>query len=69
VETALDRQGRIPIPPSLREFARLEALHPVIVLGVKDRIELWQPDAWREHAREILTHLRDAFTVDGPVGL
>lgn len=69
VETALDRQGRIPIPQSLREFAELEPSSPVMVLGVKDRIELWKPESWRAHSREILTRLKDAFDVEGPLGL
>jgi len=69
VETMLDRQGRIPIPQSLREFAELAPAHPVMVLGVKDRIELWKPETWRAHSREILAHLKAAFDVDGPLGL
>jgi MraZ protein len=40
----IDRQGRMPIPPHLREFARLE--DDVLVVGVIDRVELWSPAVW-----------------------
>ena len=45
-EVEIDRQGRMPIPAHLREFAKLEA--EVLVLGVIDRVELWDPTAWAE---------------------
>lgn len=69
VETALDRQGRIPIPSTLRDFAGLDVSQPAILLGVKDRIEIWKPEAWRAHSRELLVSLKDAFTVEGPLGI
>jgi transcriptional regulator MraZ len=42
----IDRQGRMPIPALLRTFAALES--DVMVLGVIDRIELWNPTRWAE---------------------
>ncbi|HEY7439988.1 MAG TPA: division/cell wall cluster transcriptional repressor MraZ [Acidimicrobiia bacterium] len=42
-----DKQGRVPIPQNLREYAGLE--RDVMVLGVDNRIELWNPVRWREH--------------------
>ena len=41
-----DKQGRFAIPQALREFARLE--RDVMVLGVDNRVELWNPVKWRE---------------------
>lgn len=41
-----DKQGRFAIPQPLREFARLE--RDVMVLGVDNRVELWNPPRWRE---------------------
>jgi MraZ protein len=41
-----DKQGRFAIPQPLREFARLE--RDVMVLGVDNRVELWNPVRWRE---------------------
>ena len=45
-EVEIDRQGRMPIPAHLRTFAGLES--EVLVLGVIDRVELWNPAAWAE---------------------
>jgi MraZ protein len=45
-EVEVDRQGRMPIPAHLREFAGLES--DVFVHGAIDRVELWNPTAWAE---------------------
>jgi MraZ protein len=45
-EVEIDRQGRMPIPALLRGFAGLES--EVLVLGVIDRVELWNPTTWAE---------------------
>ena len=45
-EVEIDRQGRMPIPAHLRDFAGLES--EVLVLGAIDRVELWSPSAWTE---------------------
>jgi MraZ protein len=45
-EVDLDRQGRIAIPPHLREFARLDG--DVLVHGAIDRVELWNPEVWAD---------------------
>jgi len=47
VEGALDNQGRLLVPPSLRAHADLETGSPVVIVGVKNRIELWNPEKWR----------------------
>jgi MraZ protein len=49
-ELAPDRQGRVPIPAHLREFAGLE--RDVIVAGVGNRVEIWDAEAWRQRDRE-----------------
>lgn len=46
----LDKQGRIMIPPNLREFADLEK--DVIVIGVSTRIELWSKGVWESYVEE-----------------
>ena len=44
VEVDIDKQGRFPIPQSMREYARLE--NEVLVNGALNRIELWSPTVW-----------------------
>ncbi|PIU44449.1 MAG: division/cell wall cluster transcriptional repressor MraZ [Ignavibacteriales bacterium CG07_land_8_20_14_0_80_59_12] len=41
VEVQLDNQARVAIPQKLLEFARIES--EVIVLGVLERVEIWNP--------------------------
>lgn len=43
-EVEIDRQGRLPIPAHLREFARLE--DAVVIAGTLNRVELWNPSEW-----------------------
>ncbi len=43
-EVEIDRQGRMPIPLHLRNFARLDT--EVLVHGAIDRVELWNPAEW-----------------------
>jgi MraZ protein len=50
-ETELDRQGRMVVPSPLLEHARLE--REVVIAGVRDHLELWQPDAWRKELDEV----------------
>lgn len=43
-DVEIDRQGRMVIPPFLREYARLN--DEVLVHGALDRVELWNPEEW-----------------------
>jgi MraZ protein len=45
VDVVPDRQGRIPIPQHLREYAGLE--REVVVTGAFSRIEIWDADRWQ----------------------
>lgn len=45
-EATPDKQGRIGIPGHLREYAELD--RDVVVIGVHDRLEIWNPERWRE---------------------
>lgn len=46
-----DRQGRITIPPPLREFAGLD--RDCAVIGANTRVEIWEPGAWERYLAEI----------------
>ena len=50
-----DGQGRVAIPPMLREYARLDS--DVVINGAINHVELWQPDKWREVDAEGSQHL------------
>lgn len=46
-EVVPDNQGRIAIPPSLREFAGL-AEGPVVVTGAFDHVEIRATESWQQ---------------------
>lgn len=50
-ETKVDRQGRMVIPPALRELLGLE--RDVVLVGVQNRLELWSKDAWDAFCRQM----------------
>ena len=45
-ECGFDKQGRILLPPELREYAGIE--REVVVVGMTKRIELWSSERWNE---------------------
>ena len=45
-----DKQGRITIPPALREYASLS--RDCVVIGAMNRIEIWDATAWESYAAE-----------------
>jgi MraZ protein len=45
-----DGQGRILIPPTLREMAGLSK--EVVIVGVSNKAEIWDPKRWEEYKRE-----------------
>ncbi|HEX2110329.1 MAG TPA: division/cell wall cluster transcriptional repressor MraZ [Gaiellaceae bacterium] len=51
VETDLDKQGRVMLPPPLLEHAKLR--RGVVVAGVRDHLELWDPTAWRREIDDV----------------
>ena len=46
----LDRQGRVVIPSSLREWAGIQS--DVVIRGVINRAEIWAKDRWRSFQNE-----------------
>jgi len=42
-----DKQGRVPVPPPLREYAGLD--REVVVNGALTHIEIWDAERWRAH--------------------
>lgn len=50
-ELECDKQGRVLLPPNLREHARLDK--DVVVIGVSSRVEIWGKAAWDEYNAQI----------------
>jgi MraZ protein len=51
-----DKQGRITIPPGLREYAALN--RDCVVIGANTRLEIWDSQAWASY----LDQQEDAFS-------
>ncbi len=47
-QTIVDKQGRISIPLVLRAYAGLQ--RDAVVIGVMDRVEIWDPEKWAEYS-------------------
>jgi MraZ protein len=45
-----DRQGRVTIPPALRDYAGLA--RDCIVIGANTRVEIWDAQAWEAYLNE-----------------
>jgi MraZ protein len=52
-----DRQGRILVPPYLREFAAING--EVVIVGMYNYIEIWSTDSWSA-VREAIENSDDA---------
>ncbi len=50
-ECQWDRQGRILIPPTLREYAGLEK--EIILVGVLDHFEIWSKENWDKESKKL----------------
>jgi MraZ protein len=46
VEVIPDKQGRILLPPYLKDFADIKK--DVVIVGVSNRIEVWSKDKWQQ---------------------
>jgi MraZ protein len=51
-EVTPDRQGRVPVPVHLRDFAGLSLEREVVVAGVLSRIEIWDAQKWATREQE-----------------
>jgi len=49
-EIEIDEMGRILIPDPLKKYAKLRK--SIVIIGVQDRIELWDENAWDKYIAE-----------------
>src|SRR6476469_918018 len=61
-----DKQGRISIPSTLREYASLD--RDVVVIGVMDRIEIWDPARWRDYSAGAQAKFAELDEQQAPTG-
>jgi MraZ protein len=54
---SIDRQGRLTIPQSFREYAGLE--RDVVVVGYGSRVEIWDREAWQRARAETEASMDD----------
>ena len=47
---AIDTQGRIPLPQTLKEYAHIN--RDVVIIGVSNRIEIWAKEKWQEYSKQ-----------------
>lgn len=63
VETEIDKQGRVTLPPLLRRLAKLDS--SVVLVGQINRFELWADEKWSamygDGPESVLPALKDAF--------
>lgn len=65
VEAPIDGQGRILVPPHLRDHARLER-GDITIAGVGNRIELWNKERFEQDMARTQARFHDiASLVDG----
>jgi MraZ protein len=48
-DSKIDSQSRITIPPDLMQFAGIK--NEVLILGVLERIEIWDPEVYKEYQK------------------
>lgn len=56
-EVDLDKQGRLVVPQSLKDFAQIGT--DVVFLGMKDWVEIWDLSRWQERLGEITKNADD----------
>jgi|YNPNPStandDraft_1061719.scaffolds.fasta_scaffold01398_5 MraZ protein len=50
-----DARGRIPLPAELRQYAGIE--NEVVIVGLSDHLELWNPERWEQVTAQIVAEV------------
>lgn len=54
-EAAIDDQGRIVLPATLKDYAGINK--KTVVIGAGDHVEIWDPVNWKEYSEKISAEL------------
>lgn len=49
-ECEIDKQGRVVVPQTLRDFASIDK--EVIIIGVSTRVEIWSVEKWNTYTND-----------------
>ena len=66
-ECILDKQGRILLSPRLREYASLKK--KVVIIGMDDKFEMWNPERWLQKELSISQNLEKIGSTLARLGL
>ncbi len=55
VDSAYDKQGRVLLPPNLREYAKLDK--DIVIAGVINYCEIWDAAAWQEKQKGVVGNI------------
>jgi MraZ protein len=68
MECPIDKQGRVLVPPVLREYAKLD--RDVYVVGAMRTMEIWSKEAWHEVVEKARTAVgQDVLQKLGELGI
>ena len=67
VELEVDAAGRVLIPEHLRQRAKLQT--KVVMIGVRDRVEIWDETAWQAYAKEVESKAGELAEKYGQAGM
>ena len=67
VESDIDAIGRILVPDFLKDFAKLST--QVAVIGIHERVELWDEKAWSEYKGRIEKQADALAEILGEIGI
>jgi MraZ protein len=66
-ECPIDKQGRILIPPALREHGGLGT--NLVILGMNDHLEIWSQERWQQVTQRLQTEGSDIAEQLAEIGL
>ena len=67
IDVGVDSQGRILIPENLKNRSKLSS--KVIVIGVQNRVEIWNEKAWNDYKKVVETQADALADKLGQIGV
>jgi MraZ protein len=67
VDLSVDNQGRILIPENLKNRSKLSS--KVVVIGVQNRVEIWNEKAWADYKKVVETQADSLADKLGQIGV